>query len=92
MMFFFTDPDFSGSAPDFRPTQIRTQKKSLIRIREKNPDPKHYNDVVSAVVMTISLDAALMMAILLDSQFWMIIDNTVEFNTVTKTMFDASLF
>ena len=32
---FFTDPDFSGSDPDFWPIRIRTQKKSLIRIRKK---------------------------------------------------------
>ena len=36
------DPDFSGSDPDFWPIRIRTQKKSLIRIREKKPDPKHW--------------------------------------------------
>ena len=34
---FFTDPnaDFSGSDPDIWPIRIRTQKKSLIRIRKK---------------------------------------------------------
>ena len=31
---FFTDPDFSGSDPDFWPIRIRTQKKNLIRIRK----------------------------------------------------------
>ena len=39
--FLFTDPDFFGSDPDFCPIRIRTQKKRLIWIREKNPDPKH---------------------------------------------------
>ena len=32
---FFTDPDFSGSDPDFWPSRIRTQKKILIWIRKK---------------------------------------------------------
>ena len=39
---FYMDPDFSRSDPNFWPIRIRTQKKSLIRIREKNPDPKHW--------------------------------------------------
>ena len=30
-----SEPDFSGSDPDFRPIRIRTQEKSLIRIRKK---------------------------------------------------------
>ena len=30
------DPDFSGSDPDFRPIQIRTQEKKFDP--EKNPD------------------------------------------------------
>ena len=42
---FFTDPDpyFSDRIWILAdPYRIRTQKKSLIRIREKIPDPKHW--------------------------------------------------
>ena len=58
-----TDPDFSGSDPDFQ--QIQTQEKKFDPDPEKSPDPKHctlvtpVNKMVSCLQGVTSADGDL---------------------------------
>ena len=79
-MTFFTDPDPDFSGSDFWPIRIRTQKKSLIRIRGKKPDPKQWIAVrlKKLIIMLHSLSASSLLLVVI-AVFWMSMghDNSV---------------
>ena len=80
-MTFFTDPDPDFSGSDFWPIRVRTQKKSLIRIRGKNLIRNNELYVVrlkKLIIMLHSLSASSLLLVVI-AVFWMSMghDNSV---------------